>query len=121
MREPVPSGRSTWSDSRPSCETSMWRGRALTPAWPDDLRQALERGLFCPLELDDPEDIPNVGDIKEKYVPYIRRLSKGATGPGGGQPMSQQDLDLEEGKLGDEEAQRGATDVWGNLEEAFKR
>ena len=29
-------------------------------AWPDDLRQALERGLFCPLKLDDPEDIPNV-------------------------------------------------------------
>ena len=43
-------------------------------AWPDDLRQALERGLFCPLELDDFEDIPNVGDIKEKCVPYIRRL-----------------------------------------------
>ena len=41
---------------------------------PDDLRQVVERGLFCPLELDDPENIPNVGDIKEKYVPYIRRL-----------------------------------------------
>ena len=26
------SGRSTWSDSRPSCETSTWNGRALTPA-----------------------------------------------------------------------------------------
>ena len=78
-------------------------------AWPDDLRQALERGLFCPLELDDPEDIPNVGDIKEKYVPYIRRLReaqnatpaprKGATGPGGDQPVPPQNLDTEEGKL----------------------
>ena len=27
-----PSGRSTWSDSRPSRVTSTWRGRALTPA-----------------------------------------------------------------------------------------
>ena len=105
MREPGPSGKSTWSDSRPSCEISTWRVRVSTPArhwlmrwapfrrrrrrtsaprtptrrgclttpsspWPDDLRQALERGLFCPLELDDSEDIPNV----EKYVPYIRRL-----------------------------------------------
>ena len=33
--------------------------------------QALERGLFCPLV---PEDICQVGDIKEKYVPYIRML-----------------------------------------------
>ena len=45
-------------------------------AWPDDLRQALERGLFCPLELDDPED------IKEKYVPNIRRLRPGGVAGG---------------------------------------
>ena len=75
----------------PSCKISTWRGRALTPArhwlrrWAPSrrlrrrtsapntptrhgcllgsvgVRQALERGLFCPLELDDPEDMP--GDI----------------------------------------------------------
>ena len=43
-------------------------------AWPDDLRKALERGLFCPLKLEDPDDIPPLGDIKEKYVPYIKML-----------------------------------------------
>ena len=66
---------------------------------------------------------PNVGDIKEKYVPYIRRLREaqnpwnqealleempdlatpappnGATGPGGDQPVPPQNLDTEEGKL----------------------
>ena len=51
-------------------------------AWPDDLRQALERGLFWRLELDAFEDIPNMGDIKEKYVPYIRRLREPVE-PGG--------------------------------------
>ena len=68
-------------------------------AWPDDLKKALERGLFCPLKLDDPDHILVVGDIKEKYVPYIKMLRasqnplleleapappKGATGPGAG-------------------------------------
>ena len=39
-----------------------------------------ERGLFCPLELDDPEDIPNVGDIKEKYVPDPESIKISASG-----------------------------------------
>ena len=64
-------------------------------AWPDDLRQALE--------LDDPEDIPQIGDIKEKYVlSESRRWHRpplSVTNPGGDQPMSQQDLNTEEGKL----------------------
>ena len=49
---------------RTSAPRTPTRNHTLKPlevsAWPDDLRQALERGLFCPLDLDDPEDIPNV-------------------------------------------------------------
>ena len=74
----------------------------------------LWRGLFCPLELDDLEDIPKVGDIKEKYVPYIRRLREAQNPwnqeallkkmpdpapPKGDQPVPPQNLDTEEGKL----------------------
>ena len=60
-----------------------------------------------------PDDIPLVGDIKEKYVPYIKMLRASgtrrharaggtgppATGPGMDQPMSQKDLESEEGKM----------------------
>ena len=47
----------------PSEEVANERARALSKVnlgsvWPDDLRQALERGLFCPLQLD---DIPGPG------------------------------------------------------------
>ena len=54
-------------------------------AWPDDLRQALERGLFCPLNLDDPDDIPNVGDIKKKVRPLHPEAQRGTepVEPGG--------------------------------------
>ena len=45
---------------------------------------------LCPLELDDPEDIPNVGDIKEKYVPYIRNLRESQN------PWHQEALPVEE-------------------------
>ena len=39
-------------------------------AWPDDLRQALERGCCAPWSWMTSRTSP----IKEKYVPYIRRL-----------------------------------------------
>ena len=69
--------------------------------------QALERGLFCPLELD---DIPQMGDIKEKYVPYIRML-RASQNPWNQEALleempdlvapafSRVPLDLEDGKL----------------------
>ena len=139
-------------------ETSTWRGRVLlrrrtsrtptrhgcltTLSSPWKCRRGRmisgrpERGLFCPLELDDPEDIFHIQDIKEKYVPYIRRLRESqnpwhqealleempdlvAPAPpqacqgdqlGGGQAVP--------APLGDEEAPGRATDVW---EEALKR
>ena len=109
-------------------------------AWPDDWRG----GCSALLELDDCKDIPNVGDIKE-YVPYIRRLReaqnpwnqeggvaggarsgghrllKGATGPGENQSRPPRGGQAVPAPLGDEEAPRGATDVWGDLEEALQR
>ena len=52
-------------------------------AWPDDLRQALERGLFCPLELDDPEDIPNAGGSERLTpAPPLAGGDRPTAGPG---------------------------------------
>ena len=112
-------------------------------AWPDDLRQALERGL------DDPKDIPTWGTSRRSTSPTSGGSESsepvepggvaggdarsGNTGPPPkmplaperDQPVPPQNLDTEEGKLSlllwDEEAPRGATDVWGDLEEALQR
>ena len=71
-------------------------------AWPDFFRKALERGLFCPLELEDPDNIFVVGDIKEmlrasqnpwhqeallEAMPELE-APLSATGRGRDQPMS---------------------------------
>ena len=88
-----------WSAPSPRTPTRHGCLTTLKPlevlAWPDDLRQALERGLFCPLELDDREAQREEALLEE--MPGGTAAPKHATGPG--QPMSQQDLDSEEGRL----------------------
>ena len=91
-------------------------------AWPDDLRQALERGLFCPLRTSRRSTSPTSGGSERhrtrgtrmrcwKRCPIWRHRPPPRTG------TSQCVL----APLGDEEAPRGATDVWGDLEEALQR
>ena len=86
-------------------------------AWPDDLRQALERGLFCPLDWMTPRTSPTwgtsrrstsptSGGLREAQNPWNQEAllatpapPKGATGRGRDQPVPPQNLDTEEGKL----------------------
>ena len=64
-------------------------------AWPDDLRQALERGLFI-RRLRESQNPWHQEALLEEMLDLVAPAAfKGATT----QPMSQQDLNSEEGKL----------------------
>ena len=70
-------------------------------AWLDDLKQALERGLFCPLELDDPKDIP------QKVRPLHPEAQRGA------EPVEPGGVAGGDARSGDAGPPQGCHWIWG--------